>query len=183
MITRVVYALSDLAESIGRAEGGLAWPTKEERKDFKLPGIEPEYSIDGMHIRIENPSKLDADKRKAYDWSKDEVFGDSVIQPQRATTARQIKNAQIAVDGAKIEHARVDYDALDRAERQRTTNYQFAVEDAAKEEYYQDVNCSLACNNSKSNKKNFKCSTFPPSTARCQFQQLYWRSELQEKQL
>jgi hypothetical protein len=75
VITRVVSALSDLAESVGRVEGGLAWPTKEElaairseQANIKLPGIAPDYAIDGMHIRIQNPSKLDAEKRKAY-WN------------------------------------------------------------------------------------------------------------------
>jgi hypothetical protein len=89
---------------------------------FKKLGPKKKVQVDGEDAEDDSVEFNDNDKDGKVDWSKYEVDGDFIIQPQRITTARQTKNAQTAVDGAKITHARVDYDALDRAEGQRTTS-------------------------------------------------------------
>lgn len=75
VITRVISALDRVAASAARDEGGLAWPTKEElalirqqQANIKLLNINPDYAIDGMHIRIRQPARLSANDQKAY-WN------------------------------------------------------------------------------------------------------------------
>jgi len=75
VLVRCINALSRAAEQLDRAKGGLGWPTASElgtirasQSDVRLENLTPDFSIDGMHLRIRDPNMLDPAAKKPY-WN------------------------------------------------------------------------------------------------------------------